>query len=446
MAGARSEGGSARAQPAGRLSFPFREFIQAEASGGILLLACAVVALVWANSRWAGGYAELWAIEVTIGPGDLAITETLLHWVNDGLMAVFFFVVGLEIKREVLVGELASPRQATLPVAAALGGAVVPAGIFVALNAGSSGIDGWGVPMATDIAFALGVLALLGDRVPLGLKVFLTALAIVDDLVAVLVIALFYTAEIEWVALGTGALFLVALVAANGLHVRRPIVYALLGAGLWVAFLESGVHATIAGVVLAMTIPARTAIHPDEFLDRGRALLDAFERARGAGSDIRTNGAQQAAVQELEAACEEVETPLQRLEHALHPWVAFGIIPLFALANAGVDLGGSLGDAFTDRVTLGVVVGLVIGKQVGIMAFAWLATRTGMTALPAGVDWRQLYGASWLAGIGFTMSLFIADLAFAEASLLTSAKLGILAASVMAGVVGYVLLGRSLPR
>ncbi len=425
-----------------RLSFPLREFIQAETSGGILLLVSALGALIWANSPWAGGYDALWATEITVGPGGYAIKETLLHWVNDGLMAVFFFVVGLEIKREVLVGELASPRQALLPVAAALGGVVVPAAIYAAFNASTAGAAGWGVPMATDIAFALGVLALLGDRVPAALKVFLTALAIVDDLVAVLVIALFYTADVSWLGLGVGAVFLVALVGANRLHVRHPLVYALLGIGLWAAFLESGIHATIAGVLLALTIPARTRIDPADFLTRGQSILAAYEQACRRQPDIRTNAEQQAAVRELEAACEAVETPLQRLEHALHPWVAYAIVPIFALANAGVPLEGSVGEAMTDRITLGVVAGLVVGKQVGITLFAWLATRNGLTALPAGIGWRHLYGASWLAGIGFTMSLFIAELGFDEASLLTSAKLGILAASLIAGVGGWLVLTR----
>ena len=266
------------------------EFLRTEASGGIVLALAAGFALVWANSPWARVYSELWNTTLTIGPGDLAMSKSLLHWVNDGLMAVFFFVVGLEIKREVLVGEMASPRQAALPVAAALGGVLAPAVVFVALNAGTEGSRGWGVPMATDIAFALGVLALLGDRVPAGLKVFLTALAIVDDLVAVLVIALFYTAEIAWLSLGTGTVFLAALAVANRLHVRHPLVYALLGAGLWLAFLKSGVHATIAGVLLALMIPARTRIDPDEFLTRGRSLLDAFEYSGERGNDIRANG------------------------------------------------------------------------------------------------------------------------------------------------------------
>jgi len=429
-----------RRQPIGKVLYPINEFMHAEASGGVVLIACALAALVWANSPWADSYAALWGTKITIGPDRYAISETLLHWINDGLMAVFFFVVGLEMKREVLVGELASLRLAALPVAAALGGMVVPALIYVAINLGGEGMGGWGVPMATDIAFALGVLALLGSRAPASLKIFLTALAIVDDLGAVMVIALFYTAEVSWGWLGVGAAFLFALVVANRLHVRHPISYALLGLGLWVAFLESGVHATIAGVLLALTIPARTRMDSDGFLRRGREILDEFDRAGEEGPHILTNGGQQAAVGELEAACERVQSPMQRLEHALHPWVAFGIVPLFALANAGVALGGGIGDALTQPVTLGIVAGLVVGKQVGVVLFAWGVVRLGLADLPGDVSWRHVYGAGLLAGIGFTMSLFIGSLAFGEGELLDAAKLGILAASLLAGAAGWLVL------
>ncbi len=427
-------------RPFRRFLIPFREFAHTEAASGILLLGCAVVALAWANSPWAAAYVRLWATEVTIGGGRFALTETLHHWINDGLMAIFFFVVGLEIKREVLVGELASARQAALPIAAAIGGMIAPALLFTVLNAGTPGAVGWGVPMATDIAFALGLLALLGDRVPVALKVFLTALAIVDDLGAVLVIAFFYTADLAWTSLGAAGLILLALVAANRLHVRRPVVYALLGVALWVAVLKSGVHATLAGVLLAFTIPARIRIDPEAFLERGRAYLDDFAQASAPGSTPLTNATQLSALQGLESACEEGATPLQRLEHTLHPWVAYGIIPIFALANAGVTIAGDLGSALTNRVTLGVIVGLVVGKQIGITLCAWLATRAGLAALPTGVTWRQIYGVSWLAGVGFTMALFIGELAFATPELLAAAKLGILAASLVAAAGGWLLL------
>jgi Na+:H+ antiporter, NhaA family len=428
--------------------FSLREFIHDEAFGGLLLLLCALIALIWANSPWGETYDTVWSAELTLGTVQFHLTESLRHWVNDGLMVIFFFVVGLEIKREVLVGELASPRRAALPAIAALGGVLVPAGIYLLLNRGAPGELGWGIPMATDIAFALGVLALLGDRIPLGLKVFLTALAIVDDIVAVLVIAVFYTAQVHWEALGLAAIVFAGLIAANRLHLRQPLIYALLGIALWAAVFESGVHATVAGVLLALTIPARTRIDPDAFVAKGQGLLEEFDRAGEHGASILTNGARQEALAELEDAVEGAGAPLQRMEHVLHPWVAFAIVPLFALANAGVRIEGDLSAAVGNRVTLGVVLGLVLGKQLGVTLGAWLAVRSGVTELPEGVAWRHIYGASWLAGIGFTMSLFVADLAFAEASegpLLTTAKLGILVASVIAGVGGWLILSRVAP-
>ena len=423
--------------------FSLKEFVHDEAFGGILLLACALAALVWANSPWGETYDAVWSTELTLGTVQYHLTESLRHWVNDGLMAIFFFVVGLEIKRELLVGELASPRRAALPAIAALGGVLVPAVIYALLNWGTTGEQGWGIPMATDIAFALGVLALLGDRIPLGLKVFLTALAIVDDILAVLVIAVFYTTQVHWEALGLAAVLFAGLIAANRLHLRQPLVYGFLGIALWAAVFESGVHATVAGVLLALTIPARTRIDPDAFVDKGRQLLREFARAGEHGASILTNGARQEALAELEDAVEAAGAPLQRMEHVLHPWVAFAIVPLFALANAGVRIEGDLGTAFGNRVTLGVVLGLVLGTQLGVTLGAWLAVRSGVTDLPDGVGWRHIYGAGWLAGIGFTMSLFVADLAFAdpgEAVFLTAAKVGILVASIIAGVGGWLIL------
>jgi Na+:H+ antiporter, NhaA family len=419
---------------------PFQDFAQKASSGGIILIVATVVALVWANSPWGDSYAALWQTKLTVGVGDLSMSKDLTHWINDGLMAVFFLVVGLEIKREVLVGELSSARGAALPVAAALGGAVVPALIYVALNAGTAGAAGWGIPMATDIAFALGVLALLGERAPVSLKVFLTALAIVDDIVAVLVIALFYTSEISWGALSAGGLFLAALVVANLIGVGRTLVYALLGIGLWLAFLLSGVHATIAGILLAFTVPASSFINPGAFLERSRYVLDRFEQAGEKGENVLTNEDRQAALHALNHATYKLEPPLHELEHTLHPWVVFAIIPLFALANAGVPLGGGLAGALTSPVSLGIMLGLVLGKQIGVTLFAWLAVKSGVSELPAEIGWRHVYGASWLAGIGFTMSLFITDLAFSDGSLVDAAKLGILVASVVSGAVGWTIL------
>ena len=432
--------------PFQRILSPFARFTRTESAGGIVLIAATLVALAWANSPWGDSYHHLWETVLTLQVGQYALSYSLHHWINDGLMAVFFFLVGLEIKREFLVGELASVRRASLPIAAALGGMVVPAILYTLLNAGGPGEPGWGIPMATDIAFALGVLALLGPRIPLSLKVFLAALAIVDDLGAVLVIAVFYTDQISWAALGVGMAVLAALIVANRLGARAPIVYVTLGVILWLAFLKSGVHATVAGVLLAMTIPARTRIDTHEFLDRGRRILDYFDASGKEGTDVLTNRPQQAAIQEMENACEAAQAPLQRIEHELHGPVAFVIIPLFALANAGVHLGGNLGEAFTNPVALGIILGLVIGKPIGITLFAWLAVRSGVAALPTGTTWQGIRGVSLLGGIGFTMSLFIAALAFPGVPHLNEdAKIGIFAASLVAGIAGFLVLRRLQP-
>lgn len=431
--------------PIERILTPFQRFAKIESSGGLVLILCTIVALFWANSPWAESYHHLWEAGPDIRWGAYEFRISFHHVINDGLMVVFFFLVGLEIKREVLVGELASVKRAALPIAAALGGMVVPATIYTLLNLGGPGAPGWGIPMATDIAFALGVLALLGPRAPLALKVFLAALAIADDLGAVLVIALFYTTDISWAALGMAALFLAAMVASNRLGVRSPVVFLLLGIGLWVAFLLSGVHATVAGVISAMTIPARTRIDTAEFLARGRNLMDEFDRAGVEGKNVLTNQNQQAVIQAVESTCESAQAPLQRIEHGLQPWVAFGIIPIFALSNAGVHLSGNLADAFAHPVTLGVILGLVLGKPIGITLFSWLAVRLGLAAKPEGVAWRELHGVSWLGGIGFTMSLFIANLAFPGGAMVDEAKVGILTASVFAAVIGWFLISSRKP-
>jgi len=425
---------------------PFQEFASRETSGGILLLACTLVALAWANSPWADAYTALWQTHFTLAFAGIHLSNHLHFLVNDALMAVFFFVVGLEIKRELLAGELQSPRQAALPILAALGGVVVPAILYTLLNAGGPGARGWGIPMATDIAFAIGVMALLGSRIPIGLKVFLTALAIVDDIAAVLVIAVFYTADLAWGPLGMATICLLLAVTANRIGVRHPLPYALIGAALWMAVLQSGVHATIAGVLLAFAIPSRTAVNQREFLDHGRAVLDHFERAiETAPFEILADIEQQTAVEALEDACEKMQPPLHRLEAALHPWVTFVIMPLFALANAGVSLSGGIGKLVTEPITLGVVVGLLLGKPIGVTLASWLAVRSGLASLPQNVSWKHIHGAGWLAGIGFTMSLFMTGLAFTDEAWLTAAKLGILIGSVCAGVIGSTLLMRIHP-
>jgi NhaA family Na+:H+ antiporter len=412
---------------------PFQEFARLEASGGIVLLFCALAAMAWANSPLAATYHQLFGTYFTVGWGEHALSKPLLLWINDGLMAVFFLVVGLEIKRELLVGELASPRRAALPIAAAAGGMLVPAAIYAAFNAGEAGARGWGIPMATDIAFSLGVLALLGRRVPLALRVFLAAFAIVDDLGAVLVIAVFYTEALSWTALGAAGTVLLLLLAANRAGVRRPLVYAVLGAALWLAVLKSGVHATVAGVLLAAAIPARARIDPGQFLRLSRAILEDVEHAGDPGR-------RQESVHELERLCEHVAAPLRRMEHGLHGWVAFLIMPLFALANAGVPLAGESSGLFRNPVGLGVILGLVAGKPLGITLASWLLVKAGLATLPPALGWRHLHGAAWLGGIGFTMSLFIAGLAFEGPPLLPVSKLAILIASLLAGVAGWAVL------
>lgn len=424
-----------------RLIRPFQEFFHTEAASGMLLLLCAVVALAWANSPWGATYQALWETKLTIGPEGAALSKSLLHWINDGLMVLFFLLVGLEIKRELLVGELSSPRKAGLAIAGAIGGMVVPALLYLTLNAGGIGERGWGIPMATDIAFALGVLALLGRGLPIGLRVFLAALAIVDDLGAVLVIAVFYTAELSMGALLAAAIVWGLLWACNLLGVRQLWIYGVLGVVLWLAVLKSGVHATVAGVLLALTIPARRKIDGEAFLTQAQTLLEVFRKSPGTGRLLSEN--QRDAVYSLQQACEHVEAPLTRLEHGLHGLVAYFVMPVFALANAGVALGGDSGLSLTHSVTLGVVLGLLVGKPIGVLLTAWLAVRLRLAELPAGVTWGQLLGVGCLCGIGFTMALFIAGLAFPDPLLLDQAKVGILSASLLAGLLGWIFLARA---
>ncbi len=426
--------------PIVRFIRPFQQFTSNEASGGLLLLGCAIAALLWANSPWSNSYEAFWHTSLEIGVAGHVMRQDLHFWVNDLLMVLFFFVVGLEIKREMLVGELASPRKAALPILAALGGVVVPALIYTAFNFGTPNAHGWGIPMATDIAFALGVLVLLGDRIPSNLKVFLAALAIADDIAAVIVIAVFYTASFSLPNLAWAALFVLLLFLCSRLGVRHPLPYALLGVCLWLAVLRSGIHATIAGVILAFTIPARTAIDQRDFLNRCRKMLDRFERSSKNNASVLTDGKQQAAIESLEDACERVQPPLYRFEHALHPWVTFVIMPLFALANAGVSLSGDLAAKFVQPVTLGVLIGLLLGKPIGVTLASWLSVRAGWATLPPGVSWRHIHGAGWLAGIGFTMSLFVAGLSFKYADALNMAKLGVLSGSLCAGLLGSAFL------
>jgi Na+:H+ antiporter, NhaA family len=424
---------------------PFQKFFAVEASGGILLLVAALTALIWANSPLADGYARLWQTPLIVGIGDVGLAKPLRFWINDGLMAVFFFVIGLEIKRELLVGELASWRQAALPIAAAIGGMAAPAAIYAALNVGGAGTGGWGIPMATDTAFALGILALLGSRIPLTLRIFLTALAIIDDIGALLVIALFYTPQLSWPSLAVAGVLLGVLAVATAVGLRHPLVYSVLGLGLWLAVLASGVHPTITGVLLAMLIPASSRIAADQFLDQARSWLRRFEVAGTRRESVLANAPREHALHELMVTAERAETPLQLLDHRLHPFTTFVVMPLFALANAGVALGGDVLASIAHPVSLGIVAGLALGKPLGIVAGSWLAVRGGLTALPNGLTWRHILGVGSLGGIGFTISLFVSTLAFGGTELLPTAKLGILAASVAAGLIGWTVLRRTAP-
>lgn len=425
---------------------PLQKFAAHESFGGILLLIATVAALVWANSPWAHTYQAFQHLPFTIGLGKVVVSRELHFWINDGLMALFFFVMGLEIKRQFLAGALASRQRAILPIVAALGGAVVPALIYYIFNAGDAAVRGWGIPMATDIAFVLGVVALLGSRVPLGLKVFLTALAIVDDILAILVIAIFYTEDIAlgaaWLAVGC----FIAALASNRLGVRNPLPYALIGIVLWVAIWQLGIHATIAGVLLALVIPSRTEVNQEKFLEHSHELLKGFKAAaEKEPRDILSDVEQQQHIDALQDVCEKVQSPLHRLEEALRPWVIFVVVPLFALANAGIALPESF-DQAVQPITLGIVMGLVFGKPLGITLFSWLAVKSGLAALPKRVTWRHIRGAGWLAGIGFTMSIFVADLAFADKEQLAVAKLGVFCASLWAGVIGTLTLIKSRDR
>ncbi|MEO6398989.1 MAG: Na+/H+ antiporter NhaA [Tepidiformaceae bacterium] len=423
---------------AGVLAGPAQAFVNTEAAGGMVLLVATLVALAWANSPWDERYFDLWHARLGVDLALFRIEGDLVHLVNDGLMSIFFLVVGLEIKRELLQGELASPRKAVLPVAAAAGGMLAPALIYAVFTVGGAGAKGWGIPMATDIAFALGALALLGRRVPFSLKVFVLGLAIVDDLGAIAIIAVFYTESIAWqpVAWAIGLFTLIFL--ANRAGMRAGGFFVALGIVFWVAVLKSGVHATLAGVALAALTPARAQVDGGRFAAGARRL---FARARVGGSrEEDMNGRWETATQRPEIMGESV-APLDRLERMLHPWVSFLIVPLFALANAGIPLSGAaIREAASNEVALGVGAGLVIGKPLGIVTMAWLACRLRWAELPENVSMAHILGAGLLCGIGFTVSLFIAGLAFESAALVANAKLGILGASMLAGAMGYVYL------
>lgn len=421
-----------------RLARPFQIFAAHKLSGAVLLLAATVVAVAWANSPWAGFYHHWLQAKLAFSIGPFGLNKSVSHWIDDGLMGIFFFVVGLEIKRELLAGELTDPRKAALPVLAAVGGMVVPALVYYAFNGSGPFARGWGIPMATDIAFALGILAVF--PVPLSLKIFLTALAIVDDIGAIVVVAIFYTDAIATGSLLIGALLLGMSVAANAIGVRNPIIYFLIGCAIWVAFYQSGVHATLAGVLMAFTIPARTVINPQQLHDRTRALLKQL-RDTGLPAERRLlTNRQHHIVLSMERLTEHATAPLQQLEHALMPFVTFAILPLFALTNAGVSLDGEALSLLAEPMSLGIILGLVVGKPLGIWLFAWASVKLGITELPKGISLLHVASVGCLAGVGFTMSLFIATLAFDEVALVETAKTAVLAGSLLSTLIGSFML------
>jgi NhaA family Na+:H+ antiporter len=411
-----------------------------ESASGILLLFCAVIAIIWANSPLMDSYHELWHHNLRIGFDNLSLNYDLHTWINDGLMVIFFFVVGLEIKREFLVGELNTPKKAALPIIGAAGGMLIPALIYVYFNQGTAAIHGWGIPVATDIAFALTILSLLGKRVPLGLKVFLAALAIVDDLGAVVVIAVFYTEHLSFIALGLAILGLAILMIFNRMNVIRPEPYAIVGVLVWLAVLQSGVHATIAGVLIALTIPATSRIDVRDFRKDVERLYKKFLIVGKKGQTDRLTREQQDIVSSMVLKTEEVQAPLERFEHSLQPFVAFVIMPLFALSNAGVHIEGSIAAVLGSHVALGAMLGLLFGKMIGVFGASMIAIKMGLASMPRRVTTMQLFGTSIACGIGFTMSLFIANLAFEDPHFIDNAKIGVLVASAIAGVTSYFVI------
>ena len=423
----------------------FQRFLHSQVIGALILIATTAIALIWANSAWGQFYYDLSHTYLGVRFGDAEFKLTLSYWIKDGLMAIFFFVINLKIKREIVVGELSSADKAMLPVCAALGGAVVPAGIYAWINLGGEGAPGWGIPMATDIAFALGVLSLFGKRVPIALKVFLTALAIADDLLAVAVIAIFYTPDLNVAMLGLALATVGLMVVANRMGIRATWVYALLAFIVWIDVLGSGVHATIAGVLVAMVIPVRPAIDPEEFMDTAGALLD---KARGEDNSLDAlihDAARRRNLEQLALTVEDAIPPATALENRLYPVRSLVILPLFALFSAGVAFSPENLEGFPTGVSLGVIAGLVLGKPIGVLVASWLVLRFADIKM-GGVTLPQLLGAGFLAGIGFTMSIFISELAFVNELLIDQAKVGILIASLLAGIIGAIILHFTLPK
>jgi NhaA family Na+:H+ antiporter len=427
--------------PIERMLAPVNRFIHLEYTSGIVLLSCVIAAILWANFAYQS-YEHLWEINLSVGFNKFVLNKPLHVWINDGLMAIFFFVIGLELKREFLAGELSTLKKASLPMMAALGGMIVPAVIYFLFNSNTQAAKGWGIPMATDIAFALGLLSMAGKNVPASIKVFLSALAVADDLGAVLVIAFFYTSQLNLAVLGIAVIFLLVLIIGNWIGIRNSAFYLVLGICVWICFYFSGIHATIAGVLVAFTIPAVTRISERSYSDNLRKLSYKFEEEIPNNSTLLTS-TQYHIIDDVKQLSLAAETPLQKIEHAIHPWVAFTIMPLFALANAGIVISSDFFTAIQNPVTIGVIVGLVLGKFIGVLSFSWLMVKIGWSALPLNARWNHVIGVALLAGVGFTMSLFISGLAFSNNQYITQSKYGILLASVTAGILGVIVLTRT---
>jgi NhaA family Na+:H+ antiporter len=423
-----------RSRVSGGWLLPAQQYIHNEVVGGVTLLFAALAALAWANSPWEPSYHRFQETIITVSIGPFSVSKNLRHWVNDVLMVLFFFVVGLEIKREFIRGELSDAGQAVLPIAAALGGMVVPALIYSVFNSGGEGRFGWGIPMATDIAFALGVLALLGKRIPSQLRIFLLALATVDDIGAIVVIAAVYTKQLSVAALVSAGLLLIVLVAMVHSGFRNAVVYLSVALLFWLAMLKSGIHATIGGVVLGAIVPTRASFEQETFVGAAQAHLEGFTQALHEGDVDHA----EAKLGEIEELTRMTEAPLERLERLIHPWVNYLVLPIFALTNAGVTLSGPMvREASTSPVMWGVLAGLLIGKPVGIVACSWVAVRSGLATISKDMTWTLVIGVGLLGGIGFTVSIFMTGLAFDAQNLVANAKVGILAASLVAGIAGY---------
>ena len=421
-----------------KVSTPFEHFLHAQTTTGFILMFMTVLALVLANSSLADTYLHFFHMKIDLIVGSWELSHTVHHWINDGLMAIFFFIIGLEIKREIMVGELSNFKVAILPIVAAMGGMIIPALIYFGLNFGTDGAGGWGIPMATDIAFAISALVLLGKRVSTALVTFLVALAIVDDLGAVLVIAIFYTEQIQMLPLGLAGVSFLIMIALNRVGIRMVLPYFIVGLFMWFFMLESGVHATIAGVIAALTIPSKPKYPPKNFTSHTKKLLDGYD-SYPSNDEHHLHEEQKAILLNIKDSIDAIDSPAARLEHDLHLPVALVIIPLFALANAGIAIDfSSIGETIMTPVSLGIMAGLILGKVLGIFGVSWLAIKMGIAKLPEGSTMNQLFGVAFLGGIGFTMSIFVADLAFVgNDALIFQAKVGILAASLFAGLFGY---------